>query len=252
MHNCLFVFCFAIAFFSLCVTGLSQSTLLNFSTHNYKTLVARYHQNLQNKTYNTFKKQNTENSSSKKKYPPNRTCAPCSPAAKLNLLDAKEQPFLCKIYQKILIMLYQHQFNLIDLKQIASLTIKNLPKGGLLESITLRDKKLQKVWYKILKGTKDHESGYPSLLHYCTVNPLQKKGINFNQAHSYVLEALFNKKLAARIIEQEKILSRALQKKELVTLCHNEHILIEPLEKSLQFHNSSCKKEKIDTALPLT
>lgn len=74
-----------------------------------------------------------------------------------------------------------------------------------LEKISLLDPKFQKVYYKMLKGTKKwdlrEEVGYPPLLDYVKAEPLEGKICLFH-AHPDMITVIFNSKFAKKFYDE--------------------------------------------------
>jgi len=103
-----------------------------------------------------------------------------------------------------------------------------------LEKIDLEDEALQKIYYRMLKGTKQWDLaanvGYPPLLDYIKTDPSTNKICLFH-AHTDLITALFNAKIAGKLHEEIHRQDGPLLTKELI-----EHICSE-------FHQISVDQE---------
>jgi hypothetical protein len=249
MHNCIFIFCFAIIFSTLTLTQIRQSTQLDLSTHFYTSLLQKSQIEKNKKLEASFKHANTPKSTRKKHHAPNRLCVPTASGAKLNLYNLKNNKDLAQLYQQLILSLYKGQFNSADLRQIAHQTAQKITSSKEIECTQISDKRLQMIWYKMLKGAKSNPNKLPSLLDYCILNPQQKKAINYLQANYRVLIALLNESICQEILEQEKTNKRALKKAELLALCQKANHPTNKLEALVQYSSAKSIKTYKKTAL---
>jgi hypothetical protein len=103
-----------------------------------------------------------------------------------------------------------------------------LQKSTLLEKVSFKDPCLQKLYYKMLKGTKDGV-GYPSLLDYVKIeNALSK--ICLYHAHPNLLSVFFTQKGALKIYEaMHHPKASILSQENIVRICQEVHApLLDP------------------------
>ncbi len=83
--------------------------------------------------------------------------------------------------------------------------LKGLKETKSLTSVRFQDKKMQRIWYKMLKGTFDNQTGWPSLSNYVFLNGKKdRKPIIFRKCAKPILEAFFGEEIAYAIGEKEK------------------------------------------------
>ena len=115
-----------------------------------------------------------------------------------------------------------------------------------MEKLIFKDQKLQNIWYKLLKGTKnydfDKKTGYPSILDFITVEENSHNNkICIKKAPKELLTALFSETIADQIWESKKKLSIPKIKQILI----DANFQNQPVWNILDFkHNSHKKKVK--------
>lgn len=83
--------------------------------------------------------------------------------------------------------------------------LKGLKETKSLTSVRFQDKKMQRIWYKMLKGTFDNQTGWPPLSNYVFLNGKKdRKPIIFRKCAKPILEAFFGEEIAYAIGEKEK------------------------------------------------
>lgn len=264
MHNIIFIFIFALIFSQLTLTELQKTNRLNLVSHFYESIVTNLQNKNNTKIENTFKKQNQKKQQVKKKsYPPNRRADILTSNAKLNIQSFQKNEYksLLKLYENYLLLIYKNApfFDPLIIKKIALLTAKHINRDKNLkeiQTIVLSDKKLQKVWYKMLKGTRNftikHPYDYPPLLDFIAFEDNTKRApINFLKANELLLKALFKNNIYKKIIQKEAIELRALHVNELQQLCQSENINFINVKIHLQFSSSKAILQQTDTALPI-
>lgn len=95
-----------------------------------------------------------------------------------------------------------------------------------LEKIQFKDPLHQKLYYKMLKGTKDPLQGYPSLLEYIKIDSLPSKICLFH-AHPIMISVLFSPKVSLKIyqaLHQHK--APPMTQEIIERLCSEAHTLI--------------------------
>jgi hypothetical protein len=124
-----------------------------------------------------------------------------------------------------------------------------------LASLILKDFSLQKIYYKILKGTKfydfDENIGTASLLDFIKIENSNEK-IPMKDASKELLTALFNKKIVTEImLLQKENPPKNITEENIITICQKHHFLIDKkILDFFDFSNSLIKvKEKIIVGL---
>lgn len=170
--------------------------------------------------------------STPKPIPPNPECA------KLNLWPLIQEgreshPILYDLVIKLIRTFYgafecDERSLLNELLAAAKRTLQTQAPFAL-EKLDLDDPDLQRLYYKMLRGTKKWDLasgvGYPPFLEYVKAAPLEGKTCLFH-AHPDLIAALFNQKFAFRLheeIHQKK--GTALTGEFLQTLCRELHQL---------------------------
>ncbi|MES2273827.1 MAG: hypothetical protein V4487_06510 [Chlamydiota bacterium] len=167
--------------------------------------------------------------------------------AKINLWPLLEQgreqnPILYELTARLLSQFYgsalfenkarlEYQFldTLLESAKLAQL--KKVPL--LLEKLELNHESLQKVYYRMLKGTKKCDLsqgvGYPCLLDYIKLEPVQQK-ICFSHAHLDLISVFFGFNVAGKIFAELHTQSKPpLTKDTIEEWCSQSHIQIDPL-----------------------
>lgn len=128
------------------------------------------------------------------------------------------------------------------------------PSPSALEKIDMDDPALQRIYYKMLKGTKEwdlaKQIGYPSLLDYAKAEPTTAKLCIFH-AHPDLITVIFNPEIAAHIYKEIHQEGGPLLTQELIERICSEHHLIAVDKDLLEFlelgrpHHEQHKKSLI-------
>ncbi len=118
------------------------------------------------------------------------------------------------------------EYHFLNALLAAAKTAAQQPAPFALEKIDLGDAELQRIYYKMLKGTKqwdlDANLGYPSLLDYVKAEPVIEKICLFH-AHPDLIAVLFNHKIARPFYEAIHCQKAPPATQELVEKFCSEH-----------------------------